>query len=34
MEQHGVIVFTLSDGKVTEVNEFQEDTAKASDFWA
>jgi uncharacterized protein len=34
MEQHGVIVFTLRDGKVTEVNEFQEDTAKAADFWS
>jgi hypothetical protein len=34
MEQHGVLVFTLRDGKVTEVNEFQEDTAKASDFWS
>jgi ketosteroid isomerase-like protein len=34
MEQHGVIVFTLADGKVTEFNEFQEDTAKASDFWS
>jgi ketosteroid isomerase-like protein len=34
MEQLGVLVFTLRDGKVTEVKEFQEDTAKASDFWA
>jgi ketosteroid isomerase-like protein len=34
MEQHGVLVFTLRDGKVIEVNEFQEDTAKASDFWS
>ncbi|MDR6416384.1 ketosteroid isomerase-like protein [Pseudarthrobacter sulfonivorans] len=34
MEQNGVLVFTLRDGKVTEVNEFQEDTAKASDFWS
>ncbi|MGO4189930.1 nuclear transport factor 2 family protein [Pseudarthrobacter sp. TAF60_1] len=34
MEQHGVLVFTLTDGKVTEVNEFIEDTAKASDFWS
>ncbi len=33
MEQNGVLVFTLTDGKVTEVNEFQEDTAKAADFW-
>jgi hypothetical protein len=34
MAQNGVIVFTLKDGKVTEVNEFQEDTASASDFWS
>ncbi|MET3721840.1 MULTISPECIES: nuclear transport factor 2 family protein [unclassified Arthrobacter] len=34
MDQHGVLVFTIRDGKVTEVNEFIEDTAKASDFWS
>ena len=34
MEQNGVLVFTLSEGKVTEVNEFQDDTAKASEFWS
>ncbi|MET1085787.1 MAG: nuclear transport factor 2 family protein [Arthrobacter sp.] len=34
MKQEGVLVFTLRDGKVTEVSEFQEDTAKASDFWS
>lgn len=34
MKQNGVLVFTIQDGKVTEVNEFQEDTALASDFWA
>ncbi|WP_314215865.1 nuclear transport factor 2 family protein [Pseudarthrobacter equi] len=33
MDQEGVLVFTLKDGKVTEVSEFQEDTAKAADFW-
>jgi seryl-tRNA synthetase len=34
LSQHGAFVFTLRDGKVTEVNEFQEDTAKTSEFWA
>ena len=34
LEQQGALVFTLRDGKVTEVNEFQEDTAKASEFWS
>ncbi|GAC1374323.1 MAG: nuclear transport factor 2 family protein [Pseudarthrobacter sp.] len=34
LEQQGALVFTLRDGKVTEVNEFTEDTAKASDFWS
>ncbi|WP_104043458.1 nuclear transport factor 2 family protein [Arthrobacter sp. ZGTC412] len=34
MKQNGVLVFTLRDGKVTEVREFQEDTAKATDFWS
>jgi hypothetical protein len=34
MDQDGALVFTLKDGKVTEVSEFQEDTAKASDFWS
>jgi uncharacterized protein len=34
IEQPGVLVFTLQDGTVTEVNEFQEDTAKATDFWS
>jgi hypothetical protein len=33
MKQNGVLVFTLKDGKVTEASEFQEDTAKASEFW-
>ncbi|WP_045731109.1 nuclear transport factor 2 family protein [Pseudarthrobacter chlorophenolicus] len=33
MDQEGVLVFTLRNGKVTEVSEFQEDTAKAADFW-
>jgi ketosteroid isomerase-like protein len=34
MKQDGVLVFTIRDGKVTEVNEFQEDTALASEFWS
>jgi ketosteroid isomerase-like protein len=34
MAQQGAIVFDLKDGKVTEVNEFLEDTAQASDFWS
>jgi ketosteroid isomerase-like protein len=34
MKQEGVLVFTLRDGKVTEASEFQEDTARASDFWS
>jgi ketosteroid isomerase-like protein len=34
MKQNGVLVFTLREGKVTEVSEFQEDTAVAADFWA
>lgn len=29
-----VIVFALKDGKVREVYEFPEDTAKAADFWS
>lgn len=29
-----VIVFALKDGKVNEVYEFPEDTAKAADFWS
>jgi ketosteroid isomerase-like protein len=34
IKQDGVLVFTVKDGKVTEVSEFQEDTATASEFWA
>lgn len=34
MKQDGVLVFTVKDGKVTEVSEFQEDTGTASEFWA
>jgi ketosteroid isomerase-like protein len=34
MKQDGVLVFTIRDGKVTGVNEFQEDTALASEFWS
>jgi ketosteroid isomerase-like protein len=34
LDQHGVLVFTIRDGKVTEVNEFEEDTGKTSEFWS
>lgn len=34
LDQGSVLVFTLADGKVTEVLELQEDTAKVSDFWS
>ena len=34
MDLRTVIVFTLKDGKVSEVYEFPEDTAKAADFWS
>jgi ketosteroid isomerase-like protein len=34
MDQRAVLVFALKDGKVSEVHEFPEDTAKASDFWS
>ena len=34
LKQDGVLVFTVKDGKVTEVSEFQEDSAKSSEFWS
>lgn len=34
LDQRAVLVFTLADGKVTEVLELAEDTEKASDFWS
>jgi ketosteroid isomerase-like protein len=34
LDQRAALVFTLSDGKVTEVHEFLEDTAKAAEFWS
>ena len=34
MDQRTVIVFALRDGKVSEVYEFPEDTAKAAEFWS
>ena len=34
IDQRAVIVFALKDGKVSEVYEFPEDTAKAADFWS
>jgi ketosteroid isomerase-like protein len=33
LDQRSVIVFTVSDGKVTEALELQEDTAEVADFW-
>jgi ketosteroid isomerase-like protein len=34
LDQRAALVFKLSDGKVMEVHEFLEDTAKAADFWS
>jgi ketosteroid isomerase-like protein len=34
IDQRTVLVFALKDGKVSEVYEFPEDTAKAADFWS
>ena len=34
IHQRAVLVFALKDGKVSEVHEFPEDTAKASEFWS
>ena len=34
IDQRAALVFALKDGKVSEVYEFQEDTAKAADFWS
>jgi ketosteroid isomerase-like protein len=34
IDQRTVLVFALKDGKVREVYEFPEDTAKAADFWS
>ena len=34
LDQRAALVFKLSDGKVAEVHEFLEDTAKAADFWS
>ncbi len=33
-DQDSVLVFTIRDGRVAEVQEFQEDTALSDDFWA
>jgi hypothetical protein len=32
-DQDAVLVFTISDGVVTEVQEFEEDTTRMDDFW-
>ncbi|MDQ4047698.1 MAG: nuclear transport factor 2 family protein [Actinomycetota bacterium] len=34
IDQRAALVFTLRDGKVSEVYEFQEDSAKAAEFWS
>ena len=34
LDQRAVVVFTLTAGKVIDVHEFLEDTAKADDFWS
>ena len=34
MDQRAVVVFRLTGGKVSEVHEFLEDTAKADSFWS
>jgi ketosteroid isomerase-like protein len=34
LDQRAALVFKLSEGKVAEVHEFLEDTAKAADFWS
>ncbi|GAA2499188.1 nuclear transport factor 2 family protein [Terrabacter carboxydivorans] len=33
LDQHGVIVFTVRDGRVTEAREFFEDTTRNDEFW-
>lgn len=32
-DQDAVLVFTIRDGRVTEVQEFHEDTASSDEFW-
>jgi ketosteroid isomerase-like protein len=32
-DQDAALVFTVRDGRVTEVQEFHEDTASSDDFW-
>ncbi|WP_457974800.1 nuclear transport factor 2 family protein [Arthrobacter sp. D1-17] len=34
IDQRAALVFTLRDGKVSEVYEFQQDSAKAAEFWS
>jgi hypothetical protein len=29
-----VLVFTIADGRVTEVKEFHEDTTRSDEFWS
>jgi hypothetical protein len=33
-DQDAVLVFTIRDGRVTEVHEFEEDTTRSDDFWS
>jgi ketosteroid isomerase-like protein len=33
-DQDAVLVFTIRDGRVTEVHEFHENTARTDEFWA
>jgi ketosteroid isomerase-like protein len=34
LEQNAVLVFTLRDGRVLEVQEFHEDTSASDEFWS
>ena len=34
LDQDAVLVFTIHDGHVTQVQEFHEDTARSDEFWA
>ena len=34
LDQRAALVFTITDGKVSEVYEFLDDTARAADFWS
>lgn len=34
LDQDAVLVFTIADGRVTEVKEFHEDTTRSDKFWS